>query len=327
MPEFPLLDVHDLMTLPHTYTEPWLLDHIWTRNGFNLLVGAPKSRKSTLRRYLTACTLAHAPAFGRFCCRDTVQRVLVVFGEGRVAAEGALQHRACDAFGLTSRPISLVKPMPFHLENPNHFLELQALIAGDGYDLIVFDPLLYFHGQDENDALGMGRVCQALIALSEHAAVVVVHHTGKAQAGAPDRPVSHRGRGSSALGGAADTILELSRTGKSTHRLEFSTRGADEPDTLDLTYNGDSGLWTIGDDPLQAAIVTQLQANPGLTGSDLARALGRRKADVLERLKSLVGTGILTTSSPENGHGNCYFVASGDSSHNSEQLEPSTTKS
>ncbi len=322
----PLLAVHDLADLPKVYREPWLLEHIWTRNGFNLLVGAPKSRKSTLRRYLTACTLAHAPAFGRFCCRDTVKRVLVVFGEGQVAAEGALQHRACDALKLVERPIALTKPIPFHLENPQHFVELQALIAGEGFDLVIFDPLPYFHGQDENDALGMGRVCRALIELAEHAAVVVVHHTAKAMAGTPDRPVSHRGRGSSTLGGAADTILELSRTGPSQHALEFSTRGAEEPEKLFLEYDPLTGIWGIDREPLDKLIFAQLKGGERISGAELSRQIGRRKGDVLNRLKTLVGTGELESAPIESGHGNLYFLASGDGSHFAEQPEPSTVK-
>lgn len=313
-----------LDSLPPTYTEPWLLESIWTRNGFNVLVGAPKARKSTLRRYLTACALAGASAFGRFPCRNRVTRVLICFGEGAIEAEGALMHRACALAGLTDagRRVRLIKPFGFHLDQRLSLEALKDYVADEGFDLVIIDPLLYFHGREENDALGMGKVCTALIELATTTAVVVIHHTAKAQANTPERPVTHRGRGSSTLGGAADTYLELTRTGPTTHCLEFATRSAEEPEKLFLNYDPIAHLWTTEDDPLDALILAQLRANPGLTGAELVRDLLKRKSLVMERLKVLVGTGVLRVQALESRHGNRYFVNGGNGSQPRNHWEP-----
>ena len=280
-----------LGVLPKEYVEPWLIESFWTRSGFNVLVGAPKARKSTLRRYLMACAMRGVPALGQFKCHDTVKRALICFGEGPKEAEGAAVHRACDAVGVENAGdrIELVKPFGFHLDNRYALDEMIALVKDEGFDLVVIDPLLYFHGQDENDALGMGKVCGGLIRLAEHAAVVVVHHTAKAQMGAGDRPVAHRGRGSSTLGGAADTFIELTRTGLNTHRLEFATRGAVEQEKLVVSYDPDTHLWETGSDPVESHVLTYLRTHQGVSANEIVKGVGKRREKILEILRKLSG--------------------------------------
>ena len=296
-------DRSKLGTLPHTYVEPWLIESFWTRSGFNVLVGAPKARKSTLRRYLMACALKGVPALGQFQCHDTVERALVIFGEGPKEAEGAMIHRACDAVGVADADerVELVKPFGFHIENPHGLNALVALVKSEGFDLVIIDPLLYFHGQDENDALGMGKVCAGLIRLSEETAVVVVHHTAKANlafGGTSGQPVAHRGRGSSTLGGAADTFMELSRTGLNSHKLEFATRGAVEQERLVLAYDPDTHLWKTDADPLLEKVMAYLRTHQGATANEVHKALGGRRSEILEIVRK---AGSPATFQPSDG--------------------------
>ena len=282
-----------LADLPREYREPWVLESLWTRSGFNMIVGAPKVRKSYFRRYLMACAMSGQPALGRFPCRDTVKRALVCFGEGPKAAESSANYAIGDSLAVKDigHRVKVVKPFGFHLDNRQSRADLLALIDGEGFDLVVFDPLLYFHSQDENDASGMSLVCAGLIELAEKACIVVVHHTGKAQPGAPERPVSHSGRGSSALGGAAETLVDFSRVGTTnTHHARFMTRGGQEPENLTITYQTESGMFSAGESDLDQAIIAAVEKEPGISGSKLAQIIGRRKLTVLERVKVLVGT-------------------------------------
>jgi len=280
-------DRSKLGALPKEYIEPWIIDSFWTRSGFNVLVGAPKARKSTLRRYLMACALKGVPALDRYQCHDSVKRALVIFGEGPKEAEAAMIHRACDAVGVedANDRVELVKPFGFHLDNPSGLNALVAVVKSEGFDLVIIDPLLYFHGQDENDALGMGKVCAGLIRLSEETAVVVIHHTAKANlafGGTSSQPVAHRGRGSSTLGGAADTFMELSRTGLNDHKLEFATRGAVEEERLLLTYDPDTHLWKTEADPIKERVIAYLRTHQGATANEVHKALGGRRSEILE---------------------------------------------
>ena len=314
-----------LADLPREYREPWVLESLWTRSGFNMIVGAPKVRKSYFRRYLMACAMSGQPALGRFPCRDTVKRALVCFGEGPKAAESSAIYAISNELGMddVGKRVKVVKPFGFHLDNRQSRADLLALIDGEGFDLVVFDPLLYFHAQDENDASGMSLVCAGLIELAEKACIVVVHHTGKSQPGAPERPVSHAGRGSSALGGAAETTVEFSRVGTTnTHHARFMTRGGQEPENITVTYQQDTGLFHSGDSDLEDAIVAAVTENPGLAASRIAQIVGRRKDTILNCVKTLVGTRLLMLPAGDSSVPTRLFPFSTLSSQSPEPPEP-----
>ena len=296
-------DASWLADLPRDYVEPWVLDSLWTRSGFNMIVGAPKARKSFFRRYLMACAMSGTPALGKFECRDTVANALVCFGEGPKESESAAIYHVSTALGVdkADRRIQLVKPFGFHLDQPQHVTDLIAHLKGEDMKLVVFDPLLYFHGQDENDASGMGLVAAGLIRLADYACVVVVHHSGKAQPGMPERPVAHEGRGSSVLGGAAETTIAFSRVGvTNTHKARFMTRGGQEPEDLALTFDPTTGIFTCGDQELDKAILNCLEKEPDCTASRIAQLIGRRKDTVLDRLKTLRGTDFPGNFAPQS---------------------------
>jgi RecA-family ATPase len=116
------------------------------------------------------------------------------------------------AFGLD--PVQLHKPA-----SVNNFLngledaELQP-------DLIIFDTLARCSvGIDENSVEGMGTAIQGIDRIREltKACVMVVHHSGK-----PDKDGYATYRGSTALEGAADTMMQLVREKGSETRLTLS---------------------------------------------------------------------------------------------------------
>lgn len=74
-----------------------------------------------------------------------------------------------------------------------------------GVDLLVLDPLISFHGQDENDNAAMRRSLDCLTDVCDQANVgtIVVHHVGKSTS---DNGV-FAGRGASAIGDWAANIL------------------------------------------------------------------------------------------------------------------------
>lgn len=293
-----------LRDLPTEYHEPWLLESIWTRSGFNLIVGEPKSRKSTLRRYWTACALAGQPAFGKFKCVSPAKKAWLAFGEGPPEAEGAANHAAFEPFGGDSADrLRLRKMFDFRLENKEHVALLRDYLAGEGFDLVMFDPLLYFHDQDENDSRGMGRVCEGLLTLAEVAATVVVHHTGKVMVG-QERSVAHAGRGSSTLGGAAETVIRVKRANMgSRHTLEFVTRGGEEPAKLNLLYDTLSRQWlTTEVGQLAEAIMELVRSEPGIDKGTVVERLKKRRDAIFAEVDLLQRLGLLNVVSSNRSH-------------------------
>jgi hypothetical protein len=84
--------------------------------------------------------------------------------------------------------------------------------------LIVFDPLVGFHDVPENDNGAMERVASVLRAIARRtgAAVLVAHHTRKAQASEDHAGDMDSGRGASALAAAARIAITVARMNKQT---------------------------------------------------------------------------------------------------------------
>jgi RecA-family ATPase len=116
------------------------------------------------------------------------------------------------AYGLD--PVQLHKPASVsNFVNGLEDAELQP-------DLIIFDTLARCSvGIDENSVEGMGTAIQGIDRIRDltKACVMVVHHSGK-----PDKEGYSTYRGSTALEGAADTMMQLVRERGSETRLTLS---------------------------------------------------------------------------------------------------------
>ena len=113
----------------------------------------------------------------------------------------------------------------------------------------MLDPLRDLHAGDENDAGDMARLIDPLrtITVETSAAVMLVHHMGKAGEAPKLRRSGQRMRGSSALHGAIDSALYLSVMGEGPHRVvtvtaEHRAATSPEPFTLALKEAGEA-LW------------------------------------------------------------------------------------
>lgn len=85
-------------------------------------------------------------------------------------------------------------------------------------DVVVMDPMAKFHLAEENSAMEMGavmRVCDHLVE-DFGVAIILVHHVGKEDIKNPRRG-GDRLRGSSAIFGDVDTVVEVSRKSNEHH--------------------------------------------------------------------------------------------------------------
>ncbi|KUG30024.1 hypothetical protein ASZ90_000090 [hydrocarbon metagenome] len=106
-----------------------------------------------------------------------------------------------------------------------------------GADLLVLDPLISFHGQDENDNASMRRSLDCLSAICDAANVgtILVHHVGK---NTSDNGV-FAGRGASAIGDWAANILLMKPTeidGERTNVIEMQHQKARNFETVKPFY-------------------------------------------------------------------------------------------
>lgn len=94
------------------------------------------------------------------------------------------------------------------LDTPEGFRIIDEIIREQAPEVVCFDPLVEFHGQDENSSHGMMKVLRSLDDLREKYgfSTILVHHTSKLN-GDHERKGPDRLRGSSVLFGKADTIM------------------------------------------------------------------------------------------------------------------------
>jgi hypothetical protein len=185
---------------------PWLVNKLIPANSFAILYGKPGTYKSFIALYLSAHIATGGTVFsGRVATKGDV---VYIAAEGR----GGLHQRWAalrDHYDFPSdTPLYFVEAALDLRESDQDYIELVDAIKSRSANprMIVVDTLARtFGGGDENDASEMSRFINTQGALQQEfgCAVLAVHHSGKDEA---------RGmRGSSALLGAADVVMFLSR--------------------------------------------------------------------------------------------------------------------
>ncbi len=156
---------------------------------------------------------------------------------------------------VTSHPVGghvELMPRPFRgRPTPDEWADLIDTAAADRPDLFVVDTLAHFlPGRSESDAVTLHESLQPLHRLtSAGAAVLLLHH--------PRKKASEAGssaRGSGALLGFADVLMELSRYGKlksdARRRLLFArSRRPETPERLAYEWDASTGVFLTVTDP------------------------------------------------------------------------------
>ena len=204
-PKFKFYSLRDVLN----FRDPeWLIEDMIPEGGFIVLYGPPSSGKTFL-----VLSMGFAVASGK--------RWL-----GKAVKQGSVLYIAAEAgFSLKQRVQVLRKAEGYSDDLPCHFMTepieimnlkkaedgkafIAALVKACGKpNLIIVDTLARCFSGDENSAQHMGWFIDGIWMLQKHtgATVIIVHHTGKDD--------SFGARGSSALKGAVDTMVECKKRG------------------------------------------------------------------------------------------------------------------
>ena len=205
------LDVFQTFDEGHLIDMPpveWMVDGLLTRHGFAVMYGAPGTGKSFLAIDI-AMSLAHGQQWQG---RDTRQgAVLYIAGEGvgglgkRVKAWR--MNREVDGMsGLT------ILPTAVNFRDQKEVEKLMRTIDSleRHFTCVVVDTVARaLLGGEENSATDMGLFVAACDAIKQHCGcgLLAIHHANKTATGGINSM-----RGSSALAGAADTVLGITKS-------------------------------------------------------------------------------------------------------------------
>jgi hypothetical protein len=258
----------------------WIWEGYLARGNFTLLSAWCKSGKTTLLSLL----LGMMESGGTFCGQAVrAAKVLVVSEEPQ-----ALWVERRDLLGLADHVRFITRSNPPFMGKASHsqwgqFIEyLAEIVRRDGIEVIVLDTLFQFWpARDENDAAEVIRTLTPLQRLTEAgAAVLLVAHVRKSEG-----QQGTATRGSGALPGAVDIIMELRRldgpNNKDRRRLiETYSRYTRTPAELVIELSDDGKSYLVHGDREAIrkagrckAIGAVLPAQPpGLTAEEIQNA-------------------------------------------------------
>jgi hypothetical protein len=205
----PYLHARDLAAIPPQ--ETWLIDDLWGVHHVGVLGGAPKTTKTWLGLDMAISVASGTPCLGRFRCARS-GTVLLYAAED---SEDMLRHRidclcASRALSLPDIPVYVITEPALRLDLPSHQQRLSQTLASLKPELLVLDPFVRLHRQNENDAGAVSAILGYLRELQRHhwTAIALVHHTRKnGSSASPGNSL----RGSSDVHAWGDDMLYLRR--------------------------------------------------------------------------------------------------------------------
>jgi RecA-family ATPase len=287
----------------------WLIDGQLPEGGTTIMYGKPGSGKSFLALDYGICVALGVPWHG---LAAKAGRVLYVAAEG--AAGLSVRVRAwMAAFGAADIPGLDIYPRRVNLLDPEQRAALAAYTAERGYALLVLDTLARsMVGGDENSARDVGLAIDAVDHCRQERpglTALVVHHMDKG---------GSTYRGSSALEGAADAMLEVSDSDgtmtivcdkEKDHAKAAPIRLARE--VVDLGGGADSCvLRAVGaaharsqaerDQEALRAVLAEDFARTGASRKLLVEALGMSETKVSRAANALLKLGVIVNAGTPN---------------------------
>jgi hypothetical protein len=189
----------------------WLIENLWLAETVGFLGAPPKHLKTWLALEMAVCVASGAPCLGAFAV-PAPGPVLLYAAEDSAATvrqrlESLAAHHQVDFEQL---PLWVITSDTLHLDRPDDSSRLEATVAQYHPRLMILDPLIRLHQQDENASGPMAALLGFFRSLQRksHTAIALTHHSRKGPAPAGS---GYSLRGSSDFYAWADVFLHLQR--------------------------------------------------------------------------------------------------------------------
>tara|TARA_B100000315_G_scaffold181489_1_gene170358 strand:+ start:528 stop:1433 length:906 start_codon:yes stop_codon:yes gene_type:complete len=258
----------ELVTDESEPPEPIIDNGILLSESLLTIIGAPKVGKSFLVFNL-ATAMINGNDFGGFKINGK-HKVMFLSAEGgyypnrkrlRRITKGIDKHTLSNAY-FSHNPM-------IYLDNDEHHGEMIEMLFDLEIDVLIIDPLIRFHRQDENSSTAMSEVMTNIRRLIYYAGVsiILVHHTGK--------QVNRGGRGSSVISGEYDSAIYMHKKWDSIE-LSFDTRHVETPQNVNLRFNPDT-FWfeetTAAVTPRENPVITYLEKKGPIKQKELVKQM------------------------------------------------------
>jgi len=192
-------------------TAGWLIERLWTAGGVGILAGQPKSLKTYVALEMAVSVASGSPCLGTFPVSVQGPALVYAAEDSPSNLRSRLESLAAQRnLRLENLDLRVITSDFIRLDHPQDQKRLHETVLLYRPALLVLDPLVRLHCQDENQAgpmaalLGYLRRLQRLTAT----AVLVVHHLRK---GSNTTGTGYNLRGSSDLYAWVDSFVSLQR--------------------------------------------------------------------------------------------------------------------
>ena len=199
----------------------YLVEGLWTVNDTLMLFGVGGTGKS-----LFALNLAIAltdPSVESFLDRFPVKKKCKVLMLQSEVSMSGFNDRVKKIYGNKAVPIEVRENIKIvansddimtsgDFNNDKFFESIKKILTENDQDVLVIDPLISFHNEDENANTQMRRVLDRIKILGQETktSILIIHHSGKSNSSNNNAG----GRGASSIGDWASSSIELKVDGK-----------------------------------------------------------------------------------------------------------------
>lgn len=189
----------------------WLIENLWLAETVGFLGSPPKHCKTWLALEMAVCVASGSPCLGAFAVPDPGPVLLYAAEDSAATVRQRLESLAAHhQISFDRLPLWVITADSLRLDRPDDSSRLEATVAQYQPRLLILDPLIRLHQQDENASGPMAALLGFFRSLQRksHAAIAIIHHSRKNRAPAGS---GYSLRGSSDFYAWADVFLHLQR--------------------------------------------------------------------------------------------------------------------
>lgn len=149
------------------------------------------------------------------------------------------------------------------ITNESDYNSLDVILEDISPKILIFDPLIRFHNEEENSSNAMSGVFKRFRELIEvhKISIILIHHSGK--------DVTKGARGSSVINGEYDSAIYMKPIAGNI-QLSFDMRHVATPDSKIVRFNGNS-MWFEEAGELLNPVVSFILEHGPITKTDLVK--------------------------------------------------------
>lgn len=279
----------EYLQLPR-HSQTWIIEDLLPSGGALNIYGRPKAGKSLAALQMAACiSNANTPDFLGFPIHQHGPVAYVQLDTPRSIWALDIEHMQMDFPDLSIFDLHItdkeLAPRPFNVMEPLTVAKTADAVKQLQPLCVFIDTIRKTHDMDEDKSTQMKIVYEHLQQAVPQAAMVILSHNRKGQAGIEDDLMSGN-RGSNYIAGEVDVVLSVQKKGRTKGMFIYEGRTLSEQ-RLELLRT-EHGFWKVDDDGVRKKAFELLGRKGDFSDRQHARDLSEQTGMHPEAARSLI---------------------------------------